>query len=263
MRKLIVITGASSGIGAATARRLAADGAQVVLLARRADRLEALAAEIGGVGHPVDLSDGDATAEVCRRILGAQGVPDVVINNAGSGRFLSIEETSEDEMRMMLELPLMAAFRVTRGFIEPMMERGSGVIFQINTPVAVVPWPGAVGYATARYGLRGFTESLRQDLRGTGVHVGQLMPTRVHSDYFKANPGAGERIPKAEAVVGSMTPAQVASAVARCLDKRPGKDSYAPWRWAATARIMCVVPGPFAWLYSATGYRRPGRAGRR
>lgn len=255
-QRLVVVTGASSGIGEATARRFAEEGARVVVLARRLDRLAKLAEEIGGAAYAVDLSDGPATAQVCTRILEEEGVPDVVVNNAGAGRFLSIEETTNEEMRQMMDLPFFAAFHVTRGFVEPMVARGSGVIFQINTPVAVVPWPGAVGYASARFAVRGFTEALRQDLHGTGVRVGQLMPTRVTSEYFAANPGADERIPSDEVLVGHMTPDDVARAVVACVRRRPGKDSYRPWRFALLAPLMRAVPAPFAWLHRVTGHRR-------
>lgn len=255
----MVVTGASAGIGEAIARRLAADGARLVLLARRAERLEPLAQELGVVTYPVDLSDAEATADVCRRILEEAGTPDVIINNAGAGRFQAIEETSLTQAHEQMALPYFAAFHVTRSLIEPMMARGSGVVFQINSPVAIIPWPGAVGYAAARYAIRGFTAALRQDLHGTGVLVGSLTPTRVHSDYFTANPGSVDRVPKAEVVVGTMTPAQVADAVAVALQRRPGRDSYAPWRWALLAPLAIAVPGPFVWLFRVTGRRRPSR----
>ena len=254
--RLVVVTGASAGIGEAIARRLAAGGDRVVLLARRLDRLQALADEIGGHPYAVDLAVAADVEQVCRRILDEHGTPDVIINNAGAGRFTSIEETSNDEAAQQMALPYFAAFHTTRGFIEPMLARGSGVIFQINSPVAVVPWPGAVGYAAARFALRGFTEALRQDLHGTGLQVGSLMPTRVHSDYFDANPESVERVPRVEWMVGTMTPDEVAEAVERCLARRPGKDSHAPWRWALTAPLARALPAPFAALYRVSGHRR-------
>ena len=251
-----MVTGASGGIGEAIARRLASDGMRVVLLARRADRLAALAVETGGVSYAVDLSDGDATAAVSAQILAEQGVPDVVINNAGAGRFLAIEETSNEEAADQIALPYLAAFHVTRGFIEPMLKRGSGTVLQINSPVSVVPWPGAVGYAASRFALRGFTEALRQDLWGTGINVASLTPARVHSDYFEANPGSVDRVPKVEALVGTMTPAQVADSVAAVLRHRPNRDSYVPWRWALFAPFARMFPRAFAWLFRMTGRRR-------
>ncbi|MDO5676928.1 MAG: SDR family NAD(P)-dependent oxidoreductase [Propionibacteriaceae bacterium] len=255
-RRLALVTGASGGIGEAIARRLAADDMVVIALARRAEKLRTLAAEIDGAAYAVDLSDPDATTAVCQQILEEHGTPDVIINNAGAGRFISIEETSNEEARQQLELPYLAAFHVTRGFIEPMLRRGSGTIFQINSPVAVVPWPGAVGYAASRFALRGFTEALRQDLWTTGIRVGSLTPARVHSEYFDANPGSVERVPRVEALVGTMTPEGVADAVAVSLRHRAHRDSFVPWRWALIAPWARVFPGVVAWLFRATGHRR-------
>ncbi len=254
-----MVTGASAGIGEAISRRLAADGAHLVLLARRADRLQALAEEIGAEAFSVDLADAEATAAVCARILEEIGVPDIIINNAGAGRFLTIEETSCEEAHQQMALPYFAAFHVTRGFIDAMLDRGSGIVFQINSPVAVIPWPGAVGYAAARFALRGFTEALRQDLHGTGVKVGSLTPTRVHSDYFEANPDSVSRVPRVEGIVGTMTPTEVAESVASALTRRPGRDTHVPWRWTFFAPIARAIPGPFAWLFRVTGHRRPRR----
>lgn len=256
MTKLVVVTGASSGIGAATARRFAQRGARVVMLARRQERLGALADEIGGAAYAVDLADADATSKVCAQILADEGTPDVVLNNAGAGRFLSIEQTSFAEAERQIQVPYLAAFRVTRAFIEPMLARGSGVVFQINTPAAIVPWPGAVGYSAARFAMRGFTEALRQDLWQTGVQVGALYPTRVSSDYFEVNPGARDRIPTAEALVGAMTPDQVAAAVEKAVIYRPNQDTYVPWRWALMAPIARAIPAPVRWLYRLTGHKR-------
>lgn len=265
---LTLITGASSGIGEALARRLASDGHRLLLLARRAERLETLAAQItaehGAQAHavPVDLSDPEATAAACARVLEEHGAPDIIVNNAGAGAFRAIEETSPAEARAQMALPYFAAFDVTRAFIEPMLERGSGIVFQVNSPVAVIPWPGAVGYAAARYALRGFTEALRQDLHGTGIRVGSLTPTRVHSEYFTANPESVQRVPKAEILVGTMTPRQVADAIAEALAERPGRDSFAPRRWSVVAPIARAVQPPFTWLFRVTGHRRSRRRSR-
>ena len=255
---LTLITGASSGIGQALARRLAADGHRLVLLARREERLSALRTELGENIHPypVDLSDPAATADVCARILTELGTPDIVINNAGAGEFRSIEETSSEEARQQMALPYFAAFDVTRGLIEAMIARGSGTIFQINSPASVIAWPGAVGYAAARYAVRGFTDALRQDLASTGIRVGSLTPTRVHSEYFTANPGSLARVPKAELLVGTMTPEQVADAVADALVRRPDRDTFAPRRWSLIAPLARAVPRPFSWLFRVTGHRR-------
>lgn len=256
--RLIVVTGASAGIGEAIARRLAADGARLVLIARRRDRLEELAATIGGgaLAIPVDLADPDAAAAACAQVLEQAGVPDAIINNAGAGAFQSLEESTVQDVHDQMDLPYFAAVHTTMGFLRPMLARGSGVIFQINSPVSVVPWPGAVGYAAARFALRGFTEALREDLHGSGLAVGSLTPTRVHSDYFTANPGSVERVPKVEALVGTMRPEEVAEALVRALVERPGKDTHVPWRWGLMQPLARAFPSALTALYRRTGHQR-------
>lgn len=254
--KFVVVTGASAGIGEAVARRCAAAGASVAVVARRADRLAALEREIGARAYVADLSKADDVEAFCERLLITQGVPDIVVNNAGAGRFLAMEETSNAEAVEQMALPYFAAFFVTRGFIEPMLARGSGVIMQVNSPVALVPWPGAVGYAASRFALRGFTEALRQDLWGTGIRVGSVTPPRVQSDYFDANPGAVDRVPRVEALVGTMTSDQAGDAVVRAIIRRPSKDTYVPWRWGLAAPFVRRFPGAAAALFRTTGHSR-------
>lgn len=208
------------------------------------------------VPYAVDLADPDASAAVCARIVAEQGVPDIVINNAGAGKFQSVEETRNEDAHAQMALPYFAAFHVTRAFVEPMVARGSGAVFQINSPVSIVAWPGAVGYAAARWAVRGFTQALRQDLHGTGVTVGSLTPARVHSEYFDANPDSVSRVPKVELLVGTMTPDQVADAVLRAVVARPNRDSHAPWRWALFAPFAQAMPRPFEWLFRLTGHKR-------
>ncbi len=258
--RLAVVTGASSGIGAATAAALAAEGMHVILIARRHDELMAVADAIrssGGRADVVaaDLSDERQVAVAAADLLERFGAPDVLINNAGSGRFLSIEETSPDEATQMMRVPYFATFLLTRALIEPMLARRSGTILMVNTPASIVPWPGAVGYSAARWAVRGFTQALRADLRGTGIAVSSVTPTRVTSDYFAHNPGARERIPKAEVLVGSMTPEQVAAVIVRTVRRGSG-DVHAPWRWAMLEPLARAWPGPIAWLYARTGRRR-------
>jgi uncharacterized protein len=161
---LVLITGASAGIGAATSRAMASRGARVALVARSEDKLRALADELDGArAYPADVSDAKAVAGVAQRVKQELGVPDVIVNNAGAGRWLFVEETEPDEFAAMMAVPLFAAFHVTRAFIEDMLARRSGRIVNVNTPVSTLTWPGALGYATARWGLRGFTAALRTD----------------------------------------------------------------------------------------------------
>jgi short-subunit dehydrogenase len=258
---LALVTGASSGIGAATTRALAREGARVVLVAREPEQLEKVAEEVrqsGAEAHAVaaDLGLHEEVAAAAERVLGDIGVPDVVVNNAGAGRFLFIDETDPEEAVRMMAVPYFAAFFVTRAFIEPMLARGSGTILMVNSPVSIVPWPGAIGYAAARYALRGFTQALRQDLRDTSLHVTSVTPAKVSSAYWEHNPGAAERTPRVEKLAGTMTPEQVADAIVKAL-RRDAGDVYPPLRWGLIEPFARAVPGPVAWLLAKTGAHRP------
>lgn len=200
--KLALVTGASSGIGKATAERLARRGATVLLLARSGDKLAAVATGIkAGDGrahaYPVDLSDAIATEATADAIMSAQGIPDIVVNNAGAGRWLPLAETSPDEARQMIELPYLAAFTVTRAFLPGMAKRGSGQIAFVTSPASYIVWPNASAYIAARFALRGFSEALRAETRGTGVGVTLTMLGTVASPYWEHNLGSRQYMPKA------------------------------------------------------------------
>lgn len=259
-KSLIVVTGASSGIGARTAEVLAGAGAHVVLVARNARAIELVAVDLRARGLAAtavaaDLGRREDVAQMGRYVLAELGVPDAIVNNAGAGRFLRIEETDPAEAEEMMAAPYFAAFFTTRVFIEPMLARGTGAVLMVNSPVSVMPWPGAVGYASARVALKGFTEALRQDLRGTGLVVSSVTPTRVDSPYFDNNPGAAERIPKAEALLGSTTPDAVAHSILTTLE-RERRDVHLPWRWAVMAPLARAFPQPMAYLTALTGAQR-------
>lgn len=167
--RIIVVTGASSGIGAAAA----------VAFARRRPRCVVLLAR---------------TAAAARTVRGRVGPADVLVNNAGAGRWRFLDETTPQEAIDMMAAPYFAAFNTTRAFLPDMLERHSGQIVNVTSPAAYAPWPGATGYAAARLAVRGLTEALRADLRGTGVSVTLFVPD---SPYFAHNPGTAERMPGA------------------------------------------------------------------
>ena len=259
--KLVLVTGASSGIGAATARALAREGARTVLVARGAEALERVADEIrraGGEAHPVpaDVAAPEQVSALAERVLADVGVPDALVNNAGAGRFLFLDETDPQEVVQMMAVPYFAAFYVTRAFVPAMLERGSGTVLQVNAAASVIAWPGGVGYTAARHALRGFTLALRQDLRGTGLHVSSVTLGEVSSDYFANNPGVKERIPKISRIIGTATPEAAANTIVGAL-RRDARDVHGPWRWRALRPLVQLVPRPFEWLMWRTGVHHP------
>ncbi len=258
-----VITGASSGIGAATARRLGAQGWTVVLVARRADRLRALAQDVAASGgtalvEPLDAADGPAVDAMAERILATAGTPDVIVNSAGAGVWRWMEDTSHDEFAAMLGAPFLAAWNVTRAFLPQLLVRGSGVIIHVGSPASVAPWPGATGYTTSRWALRGLHEALRQDLAGTGVHSCHVLFGEVASEYFTANPNTHEHIPKVGRLIPVISPERAAKVIVRTM-QRPRPQVFDPPMLAVMQGANRVVPGLVALLARRTGRQRMPR----
>jgi short-subunit dehydrogenase len=198
--RLVLVTGASSGIGEATARRYGRTGAHVLLLARNADRLDEAARAVrndGGTAtaYPVDLADPKAIAETSARIARETGIPDILINNAGAGRWLPIAETSAEEALAMIDVPYLAAFNLTRAFLPAMLARRTGAIACITSPASFIVWPNAAAYTAARQALAGFAEALRAEVKGAGLNVTLVVLGLVESPYWQHNPGSRKYAP--------------------------------------------------------------------
>jgi short-subunit dehydrogenase len=224
-QRTALITGASSGIGEATAKALAKEGYRVILLARSKDRLERVAsgiAEQGGsaLAYSVDLSKAEEVSEAARRILAEAGVPDVIINNAGAGRWLSVLETAPAEFEGMMAVPCLAAFYVTRAFLPRMLERGSGHIVNVCSVAGPLVWPGAAGYAAARAALRSLSRTLHTELAGTGVGVSTVMFGKVRSTFWEHNPGSEQRLPRANAFLPTLTTEQAAGVIVKSIEEK-------------------------------------------
>ena len=223
----VLVTGASYGIGAALAPAAVRRGATcVVLMARSADALGQVAATVTAMGAralplAVDLTDDAALVPAVRTMLAEAGVPDVVISNAGSGRWLAIDETDPAEARAMMAMPYFAAFTLTRLLIGPLLARGTGHLVYVNSPAALMPWPGACAYSAARWALRGFAEALRADLHGTAITVSTAMLGMVESRYFAHNPGVAERIPRlAQRILPPLSTDRAAAAILDGVERR-------------------------------------------
>jgi short-subunit dehydrogenase len=259
--EIAVVTGASSGIGAATAELLAAKGARVLMLARREGALKDLAAKIARTGGqavpcPVDLSQPQAIAQLARRIEAEIGVPGIVVNNAGMGVWRFIEETTPEQAEAMMALPYFAAFNVTRAFIPAMLRANRGHIVNVNSPAARFTWPGACAYTAARWALRGFTEALRSDLYGTNIRVTHFVAGHTESDYWKTNPGSEERLPKIAALmIPALTPEKAARALVRGIERNK-REVVVPLMMRLVFLQHALAPWAVEWLMRKTGYRR-------
>lgn len=256
---LALITGASSGIGAAVARELDRRGFSLALVARRREKLEEVANRLANAQVYVgDLGVAADAVRVCAEVQESQGVPDVLFLGAGAGRWLSVLETSHEEVVEMMQAPYFAAFHVTRELLGPMLERGTGHILNVTSPAGFIPLPGAAGYASARWAVRGFHESLWAELRGSGVRTTLVCPAEVSSEYFETNVGASERLPKIAAMLfGVMSPEEVARRVANSLGPKP-KYLFMPFMQRAIWLLQRFAPGFVNWLVVSTGWKRGG-----
>ena len=259
-RRVAVVTGASAGIGAATARALGARGWTVVLVARRAERLAAVAAEVGAAGGtavvaPLDAADGPAVDTMAARVLDELGAPDVIVNSAGAGVWRWLEDTGHDDLAGMLGAPFLAAWNVTRAFMPALLARRRGVVVHVGSPASLAPWPGATGYTTSRWALRGLHEALRQDLAGTGVRSCHVLFGEVSSEYFDANPDSHQHIPRVGRLIPVITPERAARIVLRTID-RPRAQVFDPPMLAALQVANRISPRLVALVARRTGRRR-------
>jgi NADP-dependent 3-hydroxy acid dehydrogenase YdfG len=182
-----VVTGASSGIGGATARALAAGGYRVALLARRFDRIEALANELGNgsVAIEADVTDRDALLAAAGRVKTELGGADVLVNNAGVMLLGPFSDKQRDDYRQMIEVNLLGAITATEVFLEQLKD-GGGDIVNISSVAGRTARPGNGVYAATKWGINGWSESLRQellpDVRVTVIEPGMVateLPTHI------------------------------------------------------------------------------------
>lgn len=186
----VVVTGASRGIGARMARRFAAHGAEVVLVARSREPIEELAREIGGVAHPADLAD-HSVVHGLLPALEADGPIDVLVNNAGVGLARGVCAITPEQARLVYEVNLIAPSELSRQAAASMLTRSRGRIVNVSSISACVTGPGMSVYAASKAGLTQFTEGLRLDLRGSGVGVTlvEIGPVTTEMiDEFDAHP---------------------------------------------------------------------------
>jgi len=177
----VLVTGGSSGIGLAIARILAAKGAHVLISGRRRDVVEAAAAQLRADGGRVDAVAADVTAAdglaaTMAAVEATLGGLDVLVNNAGGVRAGRLEDTSEREIRAMIEVNLVAPILLTRAALPLLRRGGQGMVVDVSSAIALVGLPFYATYAAAKAGIAHFGEALRRELTGEGVHVMTAYP---------------------------------------------------------------------------------------
>ena len=183
-----LVTGASSGIGEAFARGLATRGDDLVLVARRRDRLEALAADLGGQGGGVEVLPADLTAEeglvaVERRLRALTEPVDLLVNNAGFGSSGPFAELDIDRELEMIDLNVVALVRLTRAGLDAMGQRGAGAIVNVSSLASFQALPLTATYAATKAFVTSFTEALAEESRGSGVRLQALCPGLTRTDF--------------------------------------------------------------------------------
>jgi NADP-dependent 3-hydroxy acid dehydrogenase YdfG len=200
-RRVAVVTGASAGIGEATARVLAAQGFEVVAVARRADRISMLANEIGGTAIVTDVTD-DAAVDALVKSLDRV---DVLVNNAGGAKGLEpVADANLEHWRWMWETNVLGTLRVTRALLPKLVESGDGLIVTVTSIAALEVYDGGSGYTAAKHAQGALHRTLRGELLGTPVRLTEIAPGAVETEFSLVRFGGDQQ--RADAVYTGMTP---------------------------------------------------------
>lgn len=219
-QKYAVITGASSGIGAATAKALAAQGFHVLLLARRANRLKALADKLmkeHGVEAKwasVDLTHEKAVLSFCRQFSKELKNCTVLVNNAGLARGVSKAQDAElQDWNLMIETNVTAVFRLTRLLLPKMLEHSTSTIVNLGSVAGRWVYPGGAVYCATKHAIRAFSEGLRMDVLGTGLRVVNIEPGMVETEFSEVRLGSKDKAKEVYAGMKPLTAADIAETI--------------------------------------------------
>ncbi|CAM3349023.1 SDR family oxidoreductase [Nocardioides dubius] len=221
--RVAVVTGASSGIGRATARALARDGYRVVVAARRADRIAELAAEIDGVAVACDITDPTAVAQ-----LAAAAGPEVhvLVNNAGGAFGLDpIADADPAQWRAMYEVNVLGLLHVTQALLPALRASGDGLVVNIGSTAGRVAYEGGAGYTAAKHGTKVVTETLRLELCGEPIRITEIAPGMVATEEFSSVRFGGDQA-KADAVYAGVAEPLVAEDIAQAISWVASRPSH-------------------------------------
>jgi NADP-dependent 3-hydroxy acid dehydrogenase YdfG len=216
-KKIAVVTGASSGIGAATARRLSAEGFHVVAAARRMDRLEQLVAEIGPDATAVacDITSDESVAALATAVTELGAPVAVLVNNAGGARGMDPVETGGvDDWQWMYEVNVLGTLRVTKALLPALEASGAGTVVTVGSTAAFTVYEGGGGYTAAKHAQNALVGTLRLELAGRPVRVIEIDPGMVRTEEFSLN-RLGDQA-KVDAIYAGVDPL-VAEDIADCI----------------------------------------------
>eukprot|EP00760_Papus_ankaliazontas_P037683 PhM_4_TR8692/c0_g2_i1/m.80483 len=259
--KVVVVTGASSGIGRSVAVQLATNGARVVLTARSADTLRDLEKEIRRFGGnsaaiPCDCTNPNAVRDsLVSGIKRAYGVsaPYMIVHCAGVGEWRATEDYTDKEVTQAMGAPYHAAMNVTRAFLGEMKQRpdGGAIVF-VNSPACEIPWKNCSAYAAARFALKGLCEALRLELYGSKIRLSHVVLWETDSPYFSNNPSAANSLPLIAKLVPKLNVDGAAAGVVKAaLNGIP--ELWHPFLASALHTTYMWSPkGLFRWLMHVT-----------
>lgn len=219
--RVVIITGASSGIGAATARAFAAAGARVALAARSAAPLEQLAAALPGrpLVAPTDVRDAAACRALIERVAAEAGRVDVLVNNAGVGLAGPVADVQPDDLRAALEVDLLGPLHLIQAVVPLMRRQGRGLIINVSSVLAAQPLPYLGGYAGAKAALERMSEALRMELQGSGVRVSVVRPGTTQTAFNQRRLGRGSE--QRRLAPRGVPPEAVARCIVRAAQREP------------------------------------------
>lgn len=216
--QVALVTGAGSGIGAAVARALGREGANLVLTGRRKEPLEDMKKEIEANGvpvfaHPCDVRSADQVFDLKETALSFYGHVDVLINSAGVALNRPILESSEEDFERLFDTNVKGVFLCSKAFVPDMVKRGKGSVVMISSLSGKRPFIGGGIYSATKFAVQGISEVLRQEVRREGVRVIVICPGTVHTALFNS-PGFGEYM---DSLPGDLQPQDVAETIVGAL----------------------------------------------
>ncbi|MBD8499069.1 SDR family oxidoreductase [Paenibacillus arenosi] len=240
--KVILITGASSGIGALIARYAAEAGAVPILAARSADRLAEVSSQIQQRHECItlDVTDAADVERVIHDVIERYGRLDILVNNAGFGLFELTDEMGLEHFEAMMDVNYMGIVRCTKAVLPHMLERQSGHIVNIASMAGKVGTPKSAGYAASKHAVLGFTNSLRMELAQTGVKVSAVNPGPIDTPFFQLADPSGQYVNNVRWFM--MKPEKVARRIIRVMERQTAEVDM-PLLGAIGTKLMQLFPG--------------------
>jgi uncharacterized protein len=246
LNKVVIVTGASSGIGAATARRLAKDGARLALVARRVEQLQEVAAEVKALGGQAltlqtDVRDRQALQGPVRATVREWGRIDVLLNCAGLGRGAHVAQLDPDQVREQIEVNLIAVMECTQAVLPTMIAQRAGHIINVASIAGLIGLPASSVYSATKFGVVGFSEALRREVRRYGIHVTILCPGFVATGFSPELQRAAEGRADGTRLPGLMQAGYVANHIAGLI-RHPRRSSIIPPGWGMLVALARACP---------------------